>query len=531
VQRAAAHPAIQQAIGALQAQRLGDAERIVRQHLAQHPGNVAAICLLGDLATRAGVLDEAERLFRTALAILPAYADARLHLARLLAQRDALPDAIAEADTLIANDPDQPQLQLLRLAWLGQLGAYDRAAADYPALLERHPDVAEAWTAYGHLLGTMGDVPGAVAAYRRALDLSPLHGEAWWGLANLKVVAFTADDVARLTELAADDRLSDARASLLHFALAKGLEDQGEHAASFAHYGAANQRRRRTLAPPADPIRAEVDRSIAFFTADQLRQCAPVAEEDEDGGPIFIVGMPRSGSTLVEQILASHPLVEGTSELPYIPMLVHRLLQERRHDRALRFPQMLEGLAPERLHELGATYLAATRPHRREGTPFFIDKLPDNWRYTGFIHMILPKARIVDARRAPMACLWSNYRQWFARGQEYSYDVDDLVEQYRQYLRFMGHLDTVAPGLVTRVQHEDLLARGDDAIRDLLAALGLPFDEACLRFHDNRRPVRTASAQQVRRPLSDRGISEWQKFRPWIAEFERKVGALSGSPG
>lgn len=524
VQRQAAHPALQHAIAALQEHRLADAERIVRQHLLQHPDDVAALCILGDLAARAGVFDEAERLFRRALDLLPEFPDARLNLARLLAQRDALPEAIDQLTALLEADPDQPSMRLLRLAWLGQLGRYEQAAAEYPHLLNQFPDCHEGWTAYGHLLGTLGNVSDAITAYRRAIALEPAHGEAWWGLANLKILKFDPADVARLQELASDNRRTDSEASLLLFALAKGLEDRGDHHAAFLRYQEANGRRHQALPPAIDPIRSEVDRSIAFFTADRLRLRRPA--RDAGRRPIFIVGMPRSGSTLVEQILASHPLVEGTSELPYIPMLVHRLLQERRAERNLRFPDVLASLSSERLDELGRIYLRAASAHCREATPFFIDKLPDNWRYVGFIRMILPEARIIDARRAPMACLWSNFRQWFARGQEYSYDVDELVEQYRQYLRLTRHFDAVAPDLLLRIRHEELLASGEQGIRALLEALDLPFAEACLRFHENRRPVRTASAQQVRRPLDDRSTREWQKFRPWIDEFERKVGAL-----
>ncbi|URD61862.1 sulfotransferase [Sphingomonas sp. KRR8] len=525
VLRLASNPAIQHAIGALQARRLADAERIVRQHLSRSPRDVAALCLLGDLAVRAGVLSEAETLFRRALEQLPMFAEAQVNLARVLSQRDALPEAIGLLDDVLHDQPEHRHLQLLRLAWLGQLGDYETARDTYPELLERSPDWPEGWTAYAHLLGTLGDLPGAVTAYRRAIALAPHHGEAWWGLANLKVKVFEAADVEQLRALTNETGLDGERRSLLHFALAKALQDSRDYDSSYRHYVAANRLRKVLLPAPVDPIRAEVDRSICFFTAERFETASRA--EESSSGPIFIVGMPRSGSTLVEQILASHSLVEGTSELPYIPMLVHRLMSERRGEGALRFPEVLDGVPTEKLAELGQAYLDAARPHRRSDTPFFIDKLPDNWRYVGLIRMILPGARIVDARRGAMACLWSNYRQWFARGQEYSYDFDDLVEQYRQYLRLMAHMDAVAPGAVITVQHEDVLDDSEREVRRLLARLGLPFEPSCLEFYRNNRPVRTASAQQVRRPIDQSTREDWKNFRPWIGELEDKVASLT----
>ena len=307
------------------------------------------------------------------------------------------------------------------------------------------------------------------------------------------------------------------RAALLHFALAKAREDQGDADRSFAHYQAGNAARHAMFAYKAHSISAEVDRAIEFFTP------ARVAASGDHGHPstepIFIVGLPRSGSTLIEQILASHSTVEGTSELPYIPMLVHRLLAVHWTDRRLTFPQVLERVSGKRLRELGQAYLDAATQHRRLDRPHFIDKLPNNWLYVGFIRLILPNAKIVDTRREAMACCWSNYRQWFARGQEFSYDLRDLGRYYRDYSRMMTHFDRLWPGAVHRVDHETLLDDPDGGIRALLAALGLRFEQECLAFHTNGRAVRTASAQQVRRPIRRSEGGGWR-------DYERFLGPL-----
>ena len=500
--------AMRAAIACLMQGRLVDAEAIVRRHLAGAPDDVAALCLLGDLAARSGVHAEAERLFRAALAVLPKFSDAQFNLARLLALRDGVIEAIALLDNILQDKPDRMDVAALSLALLGQIGDYDRAACDYAALLDRTPDRPDMWTGFGNLQATRGDLPSSIAAFRRALALDRRHGEAWWGLANLKTYRFDEIEFARLEALAAahDD-------PLLHFALGKALQDRDQPGLSFARYAQANRAVRRVIQYDSAAITAEVDRSIGLFTPSL---CNRLAGGNNSPDPIFIVGLPRSGSTLVEQILASHPLVEGTAELPYIPMLVHRILAERWTDRRLVYPDILQDIQPSQLNALGQAYLDAARAHRRLDRPFFIDKLPNNWRYVGFIKLILPHAKIIDARREPMACLWSNYAQWFARGQEFSYDLADLAAYRRDYIRLAAHIDTVFPGAVRRVDHEQLIANPEREIPQLIADLGLPSEPECLNFHANQRPVRTASAQQVRRPIDRASNEGWRKFEPWL---------------
>lgn len=374
----------------------------------------------------------------------------------------------------------------------------------------------------GHALKTVGRQDEAIAAYRKAAQLRPAFGEAWWSLANLKTVKLGADDVAMMRLALGHDQADEDRFHL-HFALGKALDDLGDAHATFDHYAEANRLRRAVLPYRPAETTALVDRTIAltstdFFTARAGQGCpAPDA--------IFIVGLPRAGSTLIEQILSSHSQVEGTAELPDIPQIVTEIGRRRR------YPQVLYELSPAELAQLGESYLARAAGQRREGKPRFIDKLPNNWLYVAFIRLILPNARILDARRHPLDCGWSNFRQHFARGQAFSYGLNDIGRYYADYVRLMTHFDTVQPGAVHRVYHEALLDDPEGEVRTLLAALGLPFEEACLRFHENRRPVRTASSEQVRRPLNREGVGRWNGVADRLGPLIEALGpALTDYP-
>jgi tetratricopeptide (TPR) repeat protein len=503
----------------------GPAERIARQHLQHHANDIAALCLLGDVAARAGVLPEAERLFRAALAVAPLLTDAQLNLARVLSQRDAVPEAVTLLASVAGDMPERWDVDLYRLTLLGQIGRYEDAQRGFMALLHRHSDRTEIWLGYAHLQNTRGDLAGSVDAYRRALALDPDNTQAWWGLANLKVLRLTDQDTAEMQARLAALACKPSLTAPLHFALGKALEDQGEFKSAFDEYVAGNRQMQGLLRYDVTDIEREVERSQAFFSAERLASWSDKGEPSD--APIFIVGLPRSGSTLIEQILASHSDVEGTAELPYIPMLVYRLLAERWSERDLTFPDVLRDLTPERAAELGRNYLDAAAVHRQGGARHFIDKLPNNWSYVGFIHMILPNAKIIHARRSALACCWSCYRQWFARGQAFSYDFNDLAAYYQAYVRLIDHFDAALPGRIIRVQHEHLLEDPEREVGRLLERLELPFDEACLRFHENARPVRTASAQQVRRPIQRDAPEQWRKFEPWIDPLRRALGNLA----
>lgn len=382
---------------------------------------------------------------------------------------------------------------------------------------------------YGHALKTAGRQDDSVAAYRRAISLSPDLGEAWWSLANLKTYRFTAEDITAMTrqlertDLAADDRFH------FDFAMGKALEDRSEFAASFAHYEAGNRLRRQGLPYDADEQQAHIDRSIALFTRDFFGERVDNGCAAPD--PIFIVGLPRAGSTLLEQILSSHSQVEGTMELPDIGMLARELSGRKKRSETSQYPEVLAELTADDCRELGERYLAQTRIQRKSDAPFFIDKMPNNFAHVGLIHLILPRARIIDARRHPLGCCFSAYKQHFARGQAFTYDLGDLGRYYAGYVALMGHIDSVLPGRVHRVFYEHMVADTDLEVRRLLAYCGLPFEEACLRFWETGRAVRTASSEQVRRPIYRDGVDQWRHYEPWLEPLRRALGpALDGYP-
>ena len=353
--------------------------------------------------------------------------------------------------------------------------------------------------------------------------MNPEIGEVWWSLANLKTFRFEPNDIKQMQaqldrpQLSADDRLH------FHFALGKALEDRAQHEQSFAHYRDGNALRRSQTHYDPQRIRQHVAQTKALFTAEFLATRATAGSIADD--PIFIIGLPRAGSTLIEQILASHSQVEGTMELPDVPGLAQSV-SARAGDPALRYPQALAALPPAELRRLGEDYLARTRVQRKTLKPRFIDKLPNNFLHTGFIHLMLPNARIIDARRHPLGCCFSCFKQHFARGQNFTYDLAELGEYYRSYVELMAHFDRVLPGRVHRVSYERMVEDTEKEVTRLLAYCGLPFESACLRFYENERAVRTASSEQVRSPIYRAGMEQWRQFEPWLGPLKASLSAV-----
>jgi len=347
----------------------------------------------------------------------------------------------------------------------------------------------------------------------------------WWGLANLKTAPFNMADIAAMKASLSKAGTPPIQAVNLHFALGKALEDDGDYAASFHHYEMGNQLRRLALPYDPDEITREVERSIALFSRAFFEERADFGQVASD--PIFIVGMPRAGSTLVEQILASHSQVEGTSDLPDISLIVHRLLSETWRDGDAVYPELLARMTKAWFLYLGQNYLAGAEVHRKSERPCFIDKSPDNWAHVGLIHLLLPGARIIDVRRDAAACCFANYKQLFALGHEFSYDLRSIAHYYRDYVALMDHMDAELPGRIIRIQYEDLVADPERAIRALLDQLGLPFEDSCLRFHENTRPVRAPSAEQVRRPINRDALDQWRNYEPWLDELKQALGPLA----
>ena len=500
------------------------AEQVLRPRLKAKPTDVAAIRMMAELAARLGRLVDAENLLRRALELAPAFGAARANLATVLYRQGRPVEAIAELDRLETAGTGDPAQMNLKAAALGRIGSYEEALALYRRVLDRHPDQPKVWMSFGHVLKTVGRTADSIDAYRRAIAIAPTLGEAWWSLANLKTVGFDGADVDAMQAALAGTSLSDEDRLHLHFALGKALEDRGDAEGAFAAYAEGNRIRRAQIHYDPEETSEHAKRSRTLFTP------AFFAERDgwgcEAPDPVFVLGMPRAGSTLVEQILASHPEIEGTMELPDLGALARRLGGRRALGEASAYPESLAALDRKAVRELGEEYLERTRVQRKTGRPFFVDKMPNNWAHVGLIRLILPRAKIVDARRHPLACGFSNFKQHFARGQSFSYSLEEMGHYYRDYVELMAHFDRVLPGHVHRVIHERLVEDTEAEVRRLLDFLGLTFDPACLRFHETARPVRTASSEQVRRPISRKGLDQWQAFDSWLGPMRAALGPV-----
>ena len=507
------HPRLVEAAMALNDNALHVAEPLLKQHLAEDPFDVAAMRMLAELAGRIGRYRDSEALLRRAIELSPAFTAARANLALVLYRLNRPAEAIDELKRVVAEDPDNPGHANLQAAAFGRIGDFDGAIALYDRVLKDAPNQPRVWLSYGHMLKTVGRQQDGINAYRRAIELLPALGEAWWSLANLKTVKFDDGDIAAMETALAQPDISDEDRFHLDFALGKAFEDRKQAEAAFRHYDAGNALRRTKLVYEPDETERFVDRSIDLFTADFFTARAGQGYDARD--PVFILGMPRAGSTLIEQILSSHSMVEGTSELPDIPALARR-------DR--NYPEGIAEYAPDKLRALGEEYLRRTRIQRRTDRPFFIDKLPNNWAHLPFIHLILPKAKIIDARRHPLGCCFSNFKQHFARGQAFSYGLDRMGRYYRDYVRLMEHVDRALPGRVHRVFYEAMVDDTEQEVRRLLDYCGLEFEPACLAFHETERAVRTASSEQVRQPIFREGTEAWKPFDPWLAPLKTALG-------
>jgi len=512
-------PRLLKAGAALSANDLPLAERLLKAHLGERPMDVAAIRMLAEVAARLKRYTDSERLLARALELQPGFRAARLNYATVLQRGEKIEEATREVETLLREDPHDLQALAIGAAVWVRRGDFDRALLTYRTILDRSPEQTRLWLSYGHVLKTVGRSTEAISAYRQAANRLPTLGDAWWSLANLKTYRFSSEDMVAMRKALQDAGSVEDRFHL-HFALGKSLEDASNPADAMANYLEGN-RLRRTLDPynPAD-IEKLVDHSIEKLDAKAFALRGGGHQADD---PIFIVGLPRSGSTLVEQILSSHPEVEGTAELPHIPALV-RQLATARSDEDPRYLDVLLRLSADERSMLGQQYLDRSRLQRKLGRRHFIDKLPNNWAHVGLIHLILPNAVIIDARRDAMSTCFSCFKQHFARGQSFTYDLADLGRYYSAYVRSMAHVDRVLPGRVHRLVHERLLDDPEREVRALLAACRLDFNLACLAFHKTERPVRTASAEQVRRPLNRDSVDAWRPYEQWLGPLAEALG-------
>jgi tetratricopeptide (TPR) repeat protein len=520
-------PRLIEAASALCDNDLAKAERILRPFLHDHPTDVAAIRMLAETGARLGHYDQAETLLARCIELAPGFDAARFNYATILHRQYKAVEALAQTEDLLKRDPKNAGYRNLEAAILARLGETDRAIASYEKVLKSHPQQPKGWMSYGHTLKTAGRQNEAIAAYRKSIAQLPGLGEAYWSLANLKTFRFTPDDIAVMRAQLARTDIDDEDRYHLEFALAKALEDAGEYGASFAQYEKGNALRSKKLNYNADELSQTVARMKALFTPEFLRARTGKGSDARD--PIFVVGLPRSGSTLIEQILASHSQVEGTMELPDIMAIARKLGGRKKKNEESLYPESLVPLTGAELKSLGAEYLSGTRIQRKTNRPFFVDKMPNNFIHTGLIHLILPNARIIDARRHPMACCFSNFKQHFARGQAFTYSLTDIGRYYADYVEIMSHFDRVLPGRVHRVVYEEMVADPDMEVRRLLAYCGLPFEPGCLRFYENDRVVRTASSEQVRMPIFTDAVEHWQNFEPWLSPLLDVLGPIVAS--
>ena len=523
INAAVRNPKLMEAALALYENRLHDAEPILKAQLKQNPFDVAAIRMLAELAGRIGRFPDAENLLRRAVELAPSFVPARSNLALVLYRQGRAEEAIAELDLLLEQDSEDLGVANLKAAAVSKIGDYAEAVALYEMVLKARPAQEKIWMSYGHVLKTVGRGDDSVAAYRKAVELKPQYGEAYWSLANLKTARFGDAELAVMQAQLVRSDITDEDRFHIDFALGKAFEDRKDWQASFKHYAAANALRRAAL--PHDA--AEHSAMIASRAA----QMTPAFFKERKGGhdaadPIFILGMPRAGSTLIEQILASHSMVEGTHELAEMGMIASRIATKGGGEGASDYCDGLAMLNADDRRRIGAEYIDRTRINRKTAKPFFIDKMPNNWQNVALIQLILPNAKIIDARRHPMDCGFSNFKQHFARGQSFSYDLSDIGHYYGDYVRYMRSADTALPGRVHRVIHEALVADPEMEIRDMLTYLDLPFEQACLQFWQNERAVQTPSAQQVRRPINRDGMDKWQHYEIWLASLKTALSDI-----
>jgi tetratricopeptide (TPR) repeat protein len=513
---------LQAVVRLIQENRLGKAEQQCRAFLQQNGHHTEGMRLLAEIGVKFNAFDDAEFLLESAIVLEPENVNAHFDYVNVLNKRQKHAAARDQARALVDKAPDNAQFELLYANQALAIGDFDEAVAIYERHLTTMPGNPTLHLSIGHAQKTVGKQADAIAAYRRAYGVRADFGDAYWSLANLKTYRFEESEIDQMRVCEAAPATALADRYHLCFALGKALEDRGDYAESFAYYERGNRLKRDELGYDWRRITAEMERQKAHCDADLFARFAGSGAAAPD--PIFILGLPRAGSTLLEQILSSHSQVEGTLELPNILALSHRIDGRRRVGEEANYPANLRELTPDDFTRFGEAYIADTRIHRKRGTPFFIDKMPNNFRHIGLIHLILPNARIIDARRGAMGCCFSGFKQLFAEGQEFTYGLEEVGHYYHDYVGLMDHWDRVLPGKVLRVQYEDVVSDLETQVRRILDFCGLGFELGCLAFHKTERAVRTASSEQVRQPIYRSGVDQWEHFSPWLDPLRTALG-------
>ena len=504
--------------------RGASSDRLCRSFLRGHPRHVEGMRLLAELGVEQGILDDAEFLLESAVAFEPNNRRARIDYINILHKRQKFRQSLRQASTLLESAPNDPVNRLTFANQTMAAGGFEAAIAIYDDIAETHASTRIVDEKFhltrGHALKTTGRIDGAIEAYRKAMSIRANFGDAWWSLANLKTYHFTTKERSRLQSLAEDD--GTAREDRIHmlFALGKAFEDSADYNPSFRYYERGNALRRQQLRYNAAAMTERLQQQARVCTPSLFRSFTGSGCPAPD--PIFIVGLPRAGSTLLEQILASHSAVDGTLELHHVSAYAQRLDGRRRRDEPPRYPAVLEDLDHGALRGMGEQYMEETGIHR-QGRPYFVDKMPNNFRHIGLIHLILPNAKIIDARREARACCFSNFKQLFASGQEFTYGLKEVGTYYRDYVALMAHWDRVLPGKVLRVNYEDVVADLETEVRRILDHCELPFEDSCLSFFETRRAIRTPSSEQVRRPIYREGLEQWRNYEHHLDPLKRAL--------
>ncbi len=499
-------------------------EQVIRGFLQTHGDHIEAMRLLAQIGMKFDVLDDAEILLEHVLILAGDYHLARYDYVQVLLQRHRNAKALEEAQKLVRADPQNLNFRTVHATACIAVGQYEQGIAEYRELLRETPQAAGIHLSMAHALKTLGRQKEAIGSYRAAAAAMPSYGDAYWSLANLKTYRFLDDEIEQMRRQEALPSTTLVDRYHLCFALGKALEDQADYATSFGYYERGNALKRSEIRYAPEALERNARRQMAICTREFFAARKGYGWPNPD--PIFIVGLPRSGSTLLEQILASHSMVEGTRELSEIPRLAHALEGRNPNDPTPAYTAALKDMSAEQCARYGEKYLDDTRIYRTSKA-FFIDKMPNNFRHIGLIHLILPNAKIIDARREPMACCFSNFKQLFATGQEFTYGIEDIARYYRMYLELMDHWNTAVPGKILKIQHEEIVEDLEGNVRRLLDFCGLAFEPACLEFHKTERKVRTASSEQVRRPINKEGLDQWRHFEPWLGPLRSALGGLA----
>lgn len=518
-----AFPILADAEKALAEGRFDDAGQLALRHVRRNPSEPRGIILLGSVAMGMGALHSAEGFFRQTLSRTPGNVDAQRNLASCLHQQERLSEALELFEPLIAAEPDNPEIQSAMALILDKLGRADESRALLKRLGERHPANAAVLISYGHNLRFAGNTDDAVEAYRKAIAIDPERGDAWWGIANIKKPILDDEDVAAM-QAALGTAIDNANLAPLNFALARAMHDRQRYEEAFRHYNAANRMWAQTLKYDPNQLTEEVHQSSETF---DRRFFEDRRGGDPSSAPIFIVSLPRSGSTLLEQMLDGHPEIEALGELPHVPALMRTMMEAATRHGIVSVPAAIKGLSPADRTAMGAEYIRRATIHQKSASPYFIDKMPHNWSNIAFIRQILPNARFVDIRRSPFACCFSNFTHSFSRAHASSFALADIGRSYVDYVRLMDHFDQVAPGIIHHVRYEALIEEPEPELRRIMNYIGLPWDEAVLSFYESKRTVRTPSAEQVRRPLNREGIEAWKPYEQWLGPLREALGNLA----